>query len=460
MMPRTNAVNKHACGSDFDINRFSGSRQMRALRSWAFAVAAGLLAACGDGGIQSPDFTPVVTVTGLRVQAADPQQGSQIPAGTTLAFEAIATLQQTVPPGTQGAVDGVITRDENVTDLADWQSQDSSIATVETGIVRGISPSPTPVRITAAYEGFVAQTQVTVTDAALVGVDHVRPESAQARDPDDSYTAAAGTEVPFDIYGAFTDGEVRQIDEDAFDITWQSGNPEIADNPDGDDRFRTITVGAAQIAGTVNDEQGISPTTAAAELVVEPLNAFCESEFVAPPAEFSDAASAACIGCDVEQPAAIFDANIETFGTMSIPLGLLLQSSVSVTVSQTPTSPLIIGRPAGFVVSRSGSLLSAELLSDVTIETVSCDVNGENCGVRESFSAATTPLYLDLLGQIGGQDIGLLSTDPLTEASADANGLRLTFSGGLLSAAATLNVHSSCAVAREQQDEEDEVPAP
>ncbi|MFC4251445.1 hypothetical protein [Sinimarinibacterium flocculans] len=430
---------------------------MKALRSWIPAALAAVLAACGDGGIQSPDFTPVVSITNLRIQPLDPQQGTQIPVGTTLPFQAIATFEQTVPPGTEGAQNGVVVRDEDVTGIADWQSQNSGFATVDSGIVRGVSPSGGQVRITAAYEGLVAQTFVTVTEAVLVGVDHVRPRAATARDPADRYTAAAGSAVPFEIFGEFSDGAIRQLDEGSFDVSWTSSDTTVADNPADDETFNTLTVGTTQIRGTVTNAQGIDPAFATAQLVVEPLNAFCESEFVAPPSVFSDAASDLCLACDVEQPAAIFDANIETFGTMSIPLGLLLQSSVSVTVSQTPTNPLSVGRPAGFLVSRSDSLLSAELLSDVTIETVACDVGGGNCAVRETFGVGSTPLYLALLGLIGGEDVSLLSTGPLGDASADANGLRLTFSGGLVSALATLNVHSSCAVAR---DAEEEAPAP
>ena len=176
---------------------------MKALRSWIPAALAAVLAACGDGGIQSPDFTPVVSITNLRIQPLDPQQGTQIPVGTTLPFQAIATFEQTVPPGTEGAQNGVVVRDEDVTGIADWQSQNSGFATVDSGIVRGVSPSGGQVRITAAYEGLVAQTFVTITEAVLVGVDHVRPRAATARDPADRYTAAAGSAVPFEIFGEF-----------------------------------------------------------------------------------------------------------------------------------------------------------------------------------------------------------------------------------------------------------------
>src|SRR5690606_23877233 len=106
-------------------------------------------------------------------------QGLQVPVGATLSFRAIATLQQTVPPGTDeqdGIDDGVETRDEDVTATADWQSGNSAFATVDNGNVLGVAPSGGAVRITAAYEGFVPGVSVTVTNAELLGVDHVRPE--------------------------------------------------------------------------------------------------------------------------------------------------------------------------------------------------------------------------------------------------------------------------------------------
>jgi hypothetical protein len=433
---------------------------MKSLRSWSLAAAT-MLAACGDGGIQSPDFTSVVTVESLAVQPANPQQGSSLPAGTTLSLRAIATLSRTAPPGTPGAVDGVIRTQEDVSGLAGWQSADASVATVEGGLVTGVQASSAPVAVIARYEGLSAQFDVTVTDAVLTGVDHVRPQGAAFR-ADNRYTVAANADVPFEIYGDFTDGEVRLLDESSFDVTWASDSAAVADNPGDDNRFETLGVGSAQITGTVTNVPGANPASATATLVVEPANAFCETEFVAPPALFSTAASTACVGCTVDQAAAIFDADIETFGTMSIPLGLLLQADVSVTASQTPTNPLRVGRAAGFLVSRSGSLLSAELLSEVVIETVNCDEAGENCTVQESFGGdpALSPLYLALLGVIGDEPVSLLSTPPLTEASANANGLRLRFSGGLLSAAAALNVHSSCAVALETAEDEPGVPAP
>ncbi len=422
---------------------------MRALRLWIMAVAATLVA-CGDGGIQSPDFTSTVKVENVTVQPASVGQGSSIPAGTTLPFRAIATLSRTVPPGTPNAVNNVIRIDEDVTASAEWTSANTAVATVESGMVRGVAANPVPVTIRASFEGFSGTTQVTVTDAVLAGVDHVRPQGVE-RAQNNTYTVSAGTSIPFEIYGRFSDNSVRQLSA-SFDVTWTSSAEAVVDNPADNNVFNTLTVGTAQIRGQVEDVQGLSPAFAAANLVVEPLNEFCESEFRAPPAVFSSEASALCIGCAVDQPVAIFDANVDTFGTMNIPLGLLLQSEVSVTVSQTPTNPLAVGRPAGFLVSRSGSLLSAELLSTVEIETVACDSDGANCEARESFGGSTTPLYLALLGLIGGEQVNLLSTGPLTEASADATGLRLTFSGGLLSAAATLNVHSTCAVAREPEE--------
>ncbi len=423
---------------------------MRALRYWSLAVVSAL-AACGSD-VQSPDFTSVVSVDSLVVQLADPQQGSSLPAGTTLRLRAIATLSRTVPPGTPNAEDGVVRTQEDVSALAQWASADASVATVDQGLVGGVRASSVSVAITARYEGLSAQREVTVTDAVLTAVDHVRPQGF-SRAADDRYSVVLDADVPFEIYGNFSDGQVRQLSASSFDISWSSDAESVADNPTDDNLFRALTVGEAQISGMVNNAAGADPASARATLVVEPFNAFCESVFIAPPALFSSEISDLCLGCSVTQPQAMFDADTASFGTLGISLGLLLESELSVTVSQTPTSPLRVGRPAGFLISRNLAPLSSELLSEVTIATVTCDGNGANCTVQESFDSTLTPLYLDLVGNIGDESVSLLSTPPLSEASATANGLRLTFSGGLLSAAASLNVHATCAVAREADGE-------
>ena len=63
---------------------------MKAFRAWALMLAA-VLAGCGDGSIQSPDFT--TQLVSLRVVVDNPNPAL----GETIQFQAIGTF--TAPPG-------------------------------------------------------------------------------------------------------------------------------------------------------------------------------------------------------------------------------------------------------------------------------------------------------------------------------------------------------------------------
>src|SRR3546814_13944574 len=75
---------------------------MRAVKAVGFlgALAALMLAGCGDGSIKSPDFESATTLESIVVQPAVVGQPNTLPAGTTLSYRAIATFSETVQPGT------------------------------------------------------------------------------------------------------------------------------------------------------------------------------------------------------------------------------------------------------------------------------------------------------------------------------------------------------------------------
>jgi hypothetical protein len=421
---------------------------MKLFRIWAMAFAVGL-AACADGEIQSPDFTPVVTITSLTIEPASPQS---LPAGTTVQLRAFATWTQTVPPGTRDANGNPVTEvergPEDVTNQAQWASSSTAVATVDTGTVRGVTANPNPVTITAAFGGRTANGQVTVTDAVLVGIEYVKPEGFE-RTTDDSYTVVAGSTVPFEIYGRFTDNSVQELDQQTFDVGWTSGTPGVANNANDDNVFTAAAVGAATITGQVS---GVSatPDSADATLNVSALNEFCASEFIAPSSQIVTGVSAQCLGCSAANPELVIDGDLETFASLSISLGLLDTASVSVTPFDTSVARLAVGQPTGFVVSRAAAdLLSLELLSGATIETVQCNADGSECTVLQMFEAEDNSLGLTALGTTlsGNEGLYLLFTDPLGAESANANGVRLTFAGGLVSALASLGVNTACGVA-------------
>lgn len=416
------------------------------VHDWSAVVALGvavLVTACGDGSVRSPDIVPTSRLEALRIEASGPLS---TPAGTQIQLRAIADFVRNVSPGTPGAEDGKLRSSEDVTERALWSSDAEAIATVDAGVVTGVASGEASIR--ARFQDKSDSVTVTVTDAVLEAVEFVKPEGV-ARRSDDRYQALQGSVVPFEIFGRFSNGDVRELDTDARAVNWSSSVPTVADNADDTrpERFDALLPGETAITGALASPDGVSPSEAVATLNVLPRSDVCRLELLAPGAQVTTEASDLCIGCNVEQPGAIIDGDDSSFARLSIPLGLLTQSVQSVIVSNPQGAGLTVGEPAAFLISRNSGLLSLELLSGVEVATVSCDVNGENCLERERFGDdAGAPLKLSLLGAIGAEDVRLLSTPALGAASADANGLRLDFSAGLLSAAAELNVHTACAV--------------
>ncbi len=428
---------------------------MKLFRPWVMASVVAL-AACGDG-LKSPDFTPVNTFEGLEVLPAVVGQSDEIPAGTSVRFTAWATFTQTVPPGTRDDDDNLISvreSREDVTGQADWISSASAIASVEAGVVNGLVANPSPVTITASYapEGSDSASdsvQVTVTDALIRAVDHVKP-AGTPRTANDTYTIAAGNPSTFEIYGRFSDNQVRQLTGSNYVVAWSSSDPAVVNNPAGDEVFDGVSIGSANVTGRVTSPEGVNPDSATATVNVRQLSELCLTEFLAPAAEArAGEPSAGCsIQCSVDAPENMIDGDEATAASLNIPLGLLLQSSIPAEVYDLTAQRLVVGQSTGFVVSQPADLLVASLLADIRIDTLNC-VAGDpvQCTVVESFAGEgdpSGPLYLSLLGLIGGTDAALVQTGPLTQP---ANGVRITYDGGLLSALATLDVNAACATA-------------
>lgn len=436
---------------------------MRAVKAVGFlgALAALMLAGCGDGSIKSPDFEPVRTLDSLQVQPATSTQGTTLPAGTTLSYRAIATFTETVQPGTKDAAGNEIseqTRTEDITTRATWTSSNDAIAGVDNkGVVTGKVANPVPVTITASYQGESDNVMVTVTAAVLTSVSYAA-ETNVARTSNDQYTVATGNTAQFQLYGRFSDQQStdapRLLDDTAFGIQWVSNAPDVASNaPANDANFKTLSAGTAVITGTVTQQPGaasiadVNPKSASATLISQAASAFCEREFRAPTAmAVQGPASTLCLGCSVSDADFAIDGDATTEATLSIPLALLTGASISLDVSDVG-NPLTVGKPAGFVISRSADILSAELLSTVSLSTLNCDATGTSCDVVEQLDSTpqNDALRLALLGLVGGVPQYFLSTtQPVAQA---ANGLRLTFQGGLVGALAALHVQSSCAAA-------------
>lgn len=505
---------------------------MKAFRAWALMLTA-VLAGCGDGSIQSPDFT--TQLVSLRVVASN----STPALGETVQFQAIGTF--TAPPGSQDetyeqvltgpswnssndnivSVDGDgtgSTNSQGTATITATQDDVSGNTTVTVGAPRLVSLVVAPAAQTIALGAQTSQpyaargrytdnqvrdlppatassvswtisnpqlatlnpttggsttasstgnivgtatitasapnpngggtlsatATLTVTGATLSAVEYVKPAGFDKTD-DNAYTVFVG-EVPFEIYGRFSDGTTQQLSGDNYTVLWTSANEAVINNPNNDEQFAALTLGSADISGEVTNPPGAVPDSATAAVTVAPVNDFCVTEFVDPPAVATTSASSACVApaCTIAQPGNIIDGDLESYATLTVNLGLLMQSSLAVNVYDTTQQRLVVGQQAGFVVSRPTSLLSLDLLGSLTIDTLQCAADG-TCTVVESFGGESANIGLDLLGLIGDDSVYLLSTDALGQP---ANGMRLTYQAeSLVALQSAVNVHTACGVA-------------
>jgi hypothetical protein len=99
----------------------------------------------------------------------------------------------------------------------------------------------------------------------------------------------------------------------------------------------------------------------------------------------------------------------------------------------------VIAQPAGL-------LLSAEVLSTLTVSTIDTSGNVLQSGgavPQPSDPIPILPATVTLLGTIGGQDAALISFEP----TGVFNGIALTFNAGVASVLPSINVFQGCAVA-------------
>jgi hypothetical protein len=498
---------------------------MKFLRALALlAIGAAGLTACGDGGIQSPDFTAELVGLSLSTSDADatrdPPAGDppqyNVAAGRRVTLDVIGTF--TTPPGS----------DEETEDRptsADFTIEPEDGGTIDGDEFRGTRPGQ--VTVTAERDGEESNPIIFNVSAAVIESIEIEPVSA---------TIPVGASADFNAVGVFSDDERRPVavnwTVDPADVVTLSnasnsttvrattapgatagdtavltatrpastGVPELTDtaNITIDDRVviglvegsaectpPAIGIGfsaqctvdvrysdnSTEPAGTLvtwsSPQEGtlvdVDPATGMVEglsagtatitatltgagtpdevsttlTVLASANARCQQPLVAQGAVATGTTSALCVACSVANPGLVVDDDAATFASIDTTLGLLF-GTATLNVNAQPTT-FAGTAPVGFVVAQPpGLLLSAELLSSLTVSTVD---SGNT--VIESGSTNTRPLTVTLLGTIGGQDAALISFVP----TQPFNGLALTFNAGVASVLPTINVFQACAVA-------------
>jgi hypothetical protein len=154
-----------------------------------------LLAACGDGSIQSPDFTSALT--GITAQdKATHSSAVTGAAGKTVQFEAIG--KYTVPPGSEEDFS------TGTVDDASWDSSDATVATIDgDGLATLVSPGTAT--ITAKKSGFESQATLTVTEAEIVTLSIARANDA-TQTPVTADNLARGTQRAYVSVATLSNG--------------------------------------------------------------------------------------------------------------------------------------------------------------------------------------------------------------------------------------------------------------
>lgn len=511
---------------------------MKTLQTLALLVigATGLVG-CGDGGVQSPDFTPELIGLSIAAPEATPDSGDPtqfvLPVGGSTPLEALGSFS--VPPGededsgtrttdadfsgtpsgiasfdggritgTQIGVvtvsasrDGVdsantlrfrivapvlesINIDPDGATISQFQTQAFTVqGTFSDDVARPLDVQWTVVSGPASISNATGATTTVTPDGGSAGQTVVLRATATSPDvngtpttftdevtvtinndmilaltdvrPSNSTVGPAPATVDFTAVGTFSDGTTTRTadipDGASGLVDWSSSN--AAEVPidaatgvvSGQVAGKSATITATLKASVVTPTG--AQRSASTNLAV--TDARCTTPLLASQgATTSVVASDLCIACSVTAPDASIDGDIDTFSTISLPLGLLTTANISLNIDAptAPSAPFAPGSLAGFVVAKPAGLLSAELLSALTVGTRLAGQPVEAAGAGED-----TVLNVTALGVISltGQEAFLLSF-PTTQAY---DGLALTFNGGVLSLLPTVNVFQACGTAQD-----------
>lgn len=211
-----------------------GEGEMRMLRAIWISVAALIVTACGDGGVQSPDFTP--ELVGISVEPAS----ADVPAGRTFQFTAIGTW--TLPPGSDTETE------QRPIGNVDWQVSNANATIDENGLATGVALGSA--LITASAEGIESPPATLNVTAAVLDSVTITPDGA---------TISLGNSQVFQLTGNYSDGSTAPVAATA----WTSSAPAVATVSPGSgtsttassvaEGTTTITAQVTQGAETIQD---------------------------------------------------------------------------------------------------------------------------------------------------------------------------------------------------------------
>lgn len=238
------------------------------------------------------------------------------------------------------------------------------------------------------------------------------------------------------VIGRFSDGSEAQLPPEDFD--WSVADTTIAGiNSTG------VALGKVQGGTVVTAALKQAPTSGAGS-VSAPLtvtDAVCTGPLLATQGATvaSYTVPVLCLACTVSDETSAIDNDLSTYAGINVNVGLLGGYAELTASSPAPVPMTVADQRAGFVISRPpGQLLSLALLGGINLSTL--DASGNVLESADTFDG----LRLTLLGAyVIGQDAYVLSMP----VSQPFSRLRVRMNAGLATAAQSLQVNSSCAVA-------------
>lgn len=190
----------------------------------------------GGGGGTKPTNPATKTITKIDISAdtagtkARAEANPSTPLGISTQYLAIATYSDNSTA--------------NITDIASWNSADTSIATIdEKGLVKTLKISSTG--ITANYQGVTSNTSnLTITDAIATKISVIPPTTALAK----------GLSLQLQAIATFSDDTTQDVSTQA---SWLSNNPTVL-SVDNKGKITALDVGDATVIATI---QGITGQT-------------------------------------------------------------------------------------------------------------------------------------------------------------------------------------------------------
>lgn len=208
---------------------------MRLLRAILVGLTGLIAVGCGDGGVQSPDFTPELQGIEITPTAAT------VAAGRTVQFTAMGTW--TLPPGSDAETE------QRPVGNVDWTVSNSNASIDGDGLATGLQAGTA--QITARAEGLESNAvTLTITGAELESI---------AITPDNPSIPLGSSQV-LQATGTFSDGSTAPVS-----VTWTSSAPAVATVTAGP---ATSTVAQSVAEGTTTITGSTSYTPAGSETPV------------------------------------------------------------------------------------------------------------------------------------------------------------------------------------------------